>query len=306
MKPPSRRLSDTLLEHYLADALDAKARAQCEAVLAESPGDQARLNELRLESAAFLLQHPPAALLARFQTVAPSSIPGQIAGGGPGTIRVAMLEGPWSAYKGLAEGLRSEGLQVTSVARDPGALLASLEANPPQVVVVDMNAAGEKGEGCSVEEGIHLLREARRLYLKVRMLMLSEVNTPEIISWCFEEGASGYLFRVGLGVGTVANAIYGVAKGERLFPVQLVSNNFELPTAIAQPSSVLSELTQREREVLAFVAGGADNLKIAAHLQVAERTVKSHIAQLCQKLGAENRTHLALRALYLGVRPPDV
>jgi DNA-binding NarL/FixJ family response regulator len=67
---------------------------------------------------------------------------------------------------------------------------------------------------------------------------------------------------------------------------------------------VLSALTQREREVLAYVAGGADNLKIAAHLQIAERTVKSHVTQLYRKLGAENRTQLALRACHLGVRPP--
>ena len=63
-------------------------------------------------------------------------------------------------------------------------------------------------------------------------------------------------------------------------------------------------LTQREREVLAYVAGGADNLKISAHLQIAERTVKSHVTQLYRKLGAENRTQLALRACHLGVRPP--
>ncbi|HVG60038.1 MAG TPA: helix-turn-helix transcriptional regulator, partial [Hyalangium sp.] len=68
--------------------------------------------------------------------------------------------------------------------------------------------------------------------------------------------------------------------------------------------SVLNSLTQREREVLAYVAGGADNLKIAAHLQIAERTVKSHVTQLYRKLGAENRTQLALRACHLGVRPP--
>ncbi len=101
------------------------------------------------------------------------------------------------------------------------------------------------------------------------MLMLSAVSTPEIISQCFEEGASGYLFRVGLGVGAVASAIQGLVKGERLFPVQLLRNDFEQPPVVSQPASVLNSLTQREREVLAYVAGGADNLKIAAHLQIA-------------------------------------
>jgi DNA-binding NarL/FixJ family response regulator len=219
-------------------------------------------------------------------------------------VRVSMLEGPWSAYKGLAEGLRCEGLQVMSVARDARALLDSLGTDPPQVAVLDVEADSEAMEGCSVTEGITLLREARKRRLEVRMLMLSAVSTPEIISQCFDEGASGYLFRVGLGVGAVVSAIQGLVKGERLFPVQLLRNDFEQPPAVSQPASVLNSLTQREREVLTYVAGGADNLKIAAHLQIAERTVKSHVTQLYRKLGAENRTQLALRACHLGVRPP--
>jgi DNA-binding NarL/FixJ family response regulator len=219
-------------------------------------------------------------------------------------VRVSMLEGPWAAYKGLADGLRCEGLQVMSVARDARALLDSLGTDPPQVAVLDVEPEGEAREGCSVAEGITLLREARKRRLEVRMLMLSGVSTPEIISQCFEEGASGYLFRVGLGVGAVVSAIQGLVKGERLFPVQLLRNDFEQPPAVSQPASVLNALTQREREVLSYVAGGADNLKIAAHLQIAERTVKSHVTQLYRKLGAENRTQLALRACHLGVRPP--
>lgn len=219
-------------------------------------------------------------------------------------VRVSVLEGQWSAYKGLAEGLRGEGLQVMSVERDVRALLDSLGTDPPQVAVLDVEPDGNTAEGCSVTEGLSLLREARKRRLEVRMLMLSAVSTPEIISQCFDEGASGYLFRVGLGVGSVVTAIQGLVKGERLFPVQLLRNDFEQPAVVTQPASVLNTLTQREREVLCYVAGGADNLKIAAHLQIAERTVKSHVTQLYRKLGAENRTQLALRACHLGVRPP--
>ena len=67
MTPESRRIPDALLERYLADALPAEAKARLETTLAASPRDQARLAELRADSAAFLLQHPPGALVARFQ-----------------------------------------------------------------------------------------------------------------------------------------------------------------------------------------------------------------------------------------------
>lgn len=219
-------------------------------------------------------------------------------------VRVSILEGPWSAYQGLVDGLRGEGLHVSSVSRDVRTLLDSLGTDPPQVAILDVEAESDATVGCSVNEGLNLLREARKRRLEVRMLMLSAVSTPEIISQCFEEGASGYLFRAGLNTGAVVSAVQGLVRGERLFPVQLLRNDLEHPPAAVQPSSVLSSLTQREREVLAYVAGGADNLKISAHLQIAERTVKSHVTQLYRKLGAENRTQLALRACHLGVRPP--
>lgn len=219
-------------------------------------------------------------------------------------VRVSILEGPWAAWQGLAEGLRGEGLHVTSVTREVRNFLDGLGTDPPQVAILDVEGDGEAAVGCSVSEGLNLLREVRKRRLEVRMLILSAVSSPEIISQCFDEGASGYLFRANLGVGAVVSAVQSLVRGERLFPVQLLRNDFEHPPIVTQASSVLLALTQREREVLAYVAGGADNLKIAAHLQIAERTVKSHVTQLYRKLGAENRTQLALRACHLGVRPP--
>ncbi len=67
MTPETRRIPDALLERYLADALDAAERARLDANLADSPRDRARLEELRADSAAFLIQHPPAPLVARFR-----------------------------------------------------------------------------------------------------------------------------------------------------------------------------------------------------------------------------------------------
>ena len=68
MSAGTRRVTEPLLEFYLVGSLDAEARAQVEAVLAESEADRARLAELRAESAAFLLHHPPGPLVARFES----------------------------------------------------------------------------------------------------------------------------------------------------------------------------------------------------------------------------------------------
>jgi RNA polymerase sigma-70 factor (ECF subfamily) len=62
-----RRIPDEKLEAYLEGELDAQARAQVEAALADSPLDQRRLEALHAEAAAFLLKHPPKALFERLQ-----------------------------------------------------------------------------------------------------------------------------------------------------------------------------------------------------------------------------------------------
>jgi hypothetical protein len=67
MSSQGRRIPDALLERYLAEAVDAGAKARFTAVLAQSPLDQARLEELRADSATFLQRHPPGKLVARFQ-----------------------------------------------------------------------------------------------------------------------------------------------------------------------------------------------------------------------------------------------
>jgi anti-sigma factor RsiW len=67
MSVGSRRIVDSLLECYLVGSLDKEARAEVTAVLAESEADRDRLAQLRAESAAFLVQHPPTPLVKRFE-----------------------------------------------------------------------------------------------------------------------------------------------------------------------------------------------------------------------------------------------
>jgi hypothetical protein len=67
MTSQARRIPDSLLECYLANALDAHSKARLEMDLASSPADQARLEELRADSAALLIQHPPGPLVERFR-----------------------------------------------------------------------------------------------------------------------------------------------------------------------------------------------------------------------------------------------
>jgi DNA-binding NarL/FixJ family response regulator len=63
-------------------------------------------------------------------------------------------------------------------------------------------------------------------------------------------------------------------------------------------TTIVEPLTQREREVLAMIARGLSNRRIAERLAIAENTVKAHVAQILAKLGAATRTE----AVTIGVR----
>lgn len=66
----------------------------------------------------------------------------------------------------------------------------------------------------------------------------------------------------------------------------------------------LARLTRRQRDVMSWLAVGADNLKIAAELGVTERSIKFHVSALLERCSVENRTELALLSWRAGFRPP--
>jgi DNA-binding NarL/FixJ family response regulator len=69
------------------------------------------------------------------------------------------------------------------------------------------------------------------------------------------------------------------------------------------------QLTRREREILDHIARGQDNLQIAAHLELSEKTVRNHITAIFAKIGVENRGQAIVQAREAGLgdegrRPP--
>ncbi len=66
-------------------------------------------------------------------------------------------------------------------------------------------------------------------------------------------------------------------------------------------AALLDKLSAREREVLGFISAGYDNLKIAATLDITERTVRAHVSNLYRKLESENRASMALLGYRMGL-----
>ncbi|NOK39603.1 response regulator transcription factor [Corallococcus exercitus] len=217
-------------------------------------------------------------------------------------IRVALLEDQQLFRETLAILLEGAGMKVVARCSETGTFLSNLRAAAPDVAVVDLRLEHVGRE--SVEDGLNALKYLHDFHPQVRALVLSGHKEPDVVERCFQAGAAGYLCKLNVGCDDVVRAVDRVARGERLLPVDMLHANAMRLEDLQVPASALSRLTLREREVLGYVAAGADNLKIAAHLGITERTVKAHLTSIYRKLGPENRAQLAVLACELGVTRP--
>lgn len=216
-------------------------------------------------------------------------------------IRIGLLEDQQVFRESLEAVLRSAGHEVVARGADVEGFMAAVHEQVPDVVVADLRLEDPlRGE---VVDGLRVVELLHDFYPGVRALILSGCREPELVHRCFQAGAAGYLFKQTASCAAVLEAVERVARGERLVPPEAAG--VPLAEARAQaPAGALERLTAREREVLGYIAAGADNLKIAAHLGITERTVKAHITSIYRKLGPENRTQMAVLACQLGIERP--
>lgn len=203
--------------------------------------------------------------------------------------RVVLLEDHVVVGESLEALLRARGVEVVGRATTLEALRPAIERHAPHVAFVDVVLQGPGGTA-SPDEGIAAIADLARTAPALRSVALSGFLTPRLLVRCARAGAWGYLSKLHATGDALLDAIGRVRAGDRLFPDDLPLD--ECGRARVSP---------REREVLALVGEGADNLTIAARLGITERTVKAHVTSLYRKLGAESRLQLALLARDTGL-----
>ena len=144
----------------------------------------------------------------------------------------------------------------------------------------------------------------------VRVLVLTTFEVNEYVFEALRAGASGFLGK-GAEPEDLLDAIRVVARGESLLSPAatqgLIARFLELPDKRpARSPESMSALTEREREIVALVAGGGSNDDIAEELAVSPLTVKTHVSRALLKLGARDRAQLVVLAYESGlVRPGE-
>jgi DNA-binding NarL/FixJ family response regulator len=140
----------------------------------------------------------------------------------------------------------------------------------------------------------------------VRIVILTTFELDEYVFEALRSGASGFLVKDTEPVDLLA-AVRLVASGEALLSPSVTRRVIEEFASRAKeppPSGPLDELTEREREVMALVAGGLSNEEIAERLVVSPATAKTHVSRAMVKLAARDRAQLVVLAYEHGlVRP---
>jgi DNA-binding NarL/FixJ family response regulator len=200
---------------------------------------------------------------------------------------------------GLTKLLEGAGFEVVATAGDPTELLAAVERTLPDVVIADVRMPPSH-----TDEGIRAALMIRSQWPDIAILVLSQYVEERYAADLLSANTAGVGYLLKDRVADVAeflDALRRVAAGGTALDSEVVAQ-----LLVRRASDPLDQLTEREREVLALMAGGRDNAEIAATLVITDSAVSKHISSIFTKLGlyhtdSGNRRVLAVLR-YLGAR----
>jgi NarL family two-component system response regulator LiaR len=142
-------------------------------------------------------------------------------------------------------------------------------------------------------DGATATREIRKVCPKTRVIALTSYKEEELVHGALQAGALSYLLK-DVTAEELAGAIRAAYAGRSTLAPEAAQALIE---ATRHSPMLGSDLTEREREVLALMAEGLSNLQIAKRLVLGPSTVKFHVSSILSKLGVESRTEAVVLAL---------
>jgi len=184
---------------------------------------------------------------------------------------------------------------VVSEAVDVDSALARIDSEMPfDLVLLDVAMPGMEGM-----DGLRLVRER---IPEIPIVMLSAIEDSEDVFRAIRMGARGYILKSS-SEHVLEHAISLAMSGETYIPSGIFMDSggrLLAPAGIAEmrfeSANPLSQLTPRQRDVLACMMDGSPNKEIARGLGLLESTVKAHVKAILRKLGASNRTQASMIA----------
>jgi len=210
-------------------------------------------------------------------------------------IRVVLVDDQTLVRQGLKSLLAMlPDIEVAGEADGGEAALTLIPELAPDAVLLDLRMPGM--------DGLEVLERLREADAQPPTLILTTFDEDALLLEAVRRGARGFLLK-DVSLERLAEAIRTVAAGGTLIQPTLTERIVR--AALATPTAFPAldppdPLTEREVEVLRFMAGGYSNREIAEALGVAEGTVKNHISNILSKMGVRDRTRAVLKGLEVG------
>ncbi|MFB9245832.1 response regulator transcription factor [Massilia antarctica] len=190
-------------------------------------------------------------------------------------IRVLVCDDHPMMREGIAAVIASQSdMCLAGEAGDGREAVAQYRALQPDVALIDIQMPDMNG--------IEAIQAIRAEFAQARIAVLTTYRGDARALQAIRSGAQAYLLKSALRK-ELTEAIRALAAGKRYFPAEIAA---ELANHLGQEC-----LTPREVQVLQLIARGHSNKQVAGELALSEDTVKGHLRNIMDKLGANNRTH---------------
>jgi len=204
-------------------------------------------------------------------------------------VRIVISDDHPVVRKGLRMVIEEESdLRVIGEAGDGQAALALMRQLQPEIAIIDLDMP--------LLDGFAVTTELRKLEMAVRVIILTIHSEPDLLHRAMKLGACGYIVKESALV-DIVNGIRSVLAGRPFVSPSMTAALLERcarTQALKEAMPGLDELTPSELRILGMVAAGKPTNVIAGELHVHPRTVETHRASICHKLGL-NGTNSLLR-----------
>ena len=211
-------------------------------------------------------------------------------------IRILIVDDHEVVRDGLSVMMeRQEDFNVVGEAKNGQEAVERARALRPDVILMDLRMPEMNG--------VEAMRQIRSEDDAVKFIVLTTYDTDEYIFDAIEAGAKGYLLK-DASREDLFKAVRTVNQGESLIEPGVVSKVLDRLTQLSRKGAQGSDygsLSERELEVLRLMANGSANKQIAAELSITESTVKTHVANIFQKLEVNHRTEAVTKAMTQGI-----
>jgi DNA-binding NarL/FixJ family response regulator len=209
-------------------------------------------------------------------------------------IRIVIADDAYLVREALEQILgESERIDVVGTYADRDALIAAIDREQPDAVLTDIRMPPT-----GTDEGVQVARTLRVTHPEIGVVVLSQFADPSYALAVLESGSArrAYLLKERVNdPGQLISAIEAVVAGESVVDPKVVE--VLVQARVIGAKSPLSELTPREREVLAQLAQGKSNGAIAQSLVLSKRAVEKHINAIFMKLDLASPDDVSRRVM---------